>query len=160
MQCFDCHNRPAHSFEAPDRAVDQALLLGRMSLGLPYIKKTSVEILQGDYASSEAAATEIPARLAAYFAQNYPDVSSARAADIAEAGQVLADIYSRNVFPDLGVTWGTYPDNRGHQTSPGCFRCHDGEHVDAEGQEITRSCFRCHFPSATAEAKPEVLEVL
>ena len=73
---------------------------------------------------------------------------------------MLADIYSRNVFPELGVTWGTYPDNRGHQDFPGCFRCHDGEHVDAAGEEITKSCFRCHYPSATADAKPEVLEIL
>jgi nitrate/TMAO reductase-like tetraheme cytochrome c subunit len=160
MQCFDCHNRPAHSFEMPDRAVDQALVLGRMSVGLPFLKKTSVEILEAEYASNEAAAAEIPQRLAAYYATDHAELASTRAADIDEAGQVLADIYSRNVFPDLGVTWGTYPDNRGHQSFPGCFRCHGGEHADAAGTVITRSCFRCHYPSATAEAEPKVLETL
>jgi nitrate/TMAO reductase-like tetraheme cytochrome c subunit len=160
MQCFDCHNRPAHSFAMPDRAVDQAFLLGRLSMSLPFLKKTSVEILKADYASSDAAAAEIPARLAAYYAKDYPEIARTRTADVDEAGRVLADIYSRNVFPELGVTWGTYPDNRGHQDFPGCFRCHDGEHVDAAGEEITKSCFRCHYPSATADAKPEVLEIL
>jgi len=73
---------------------------------------------------------------------------------------VLADIYSRNVFPELRVTWGTYPDNRGHQDSPGCFRCHGGEHKTAAGEEITNNCFRCHHPAAVGETDPQVLELL
>jgi hypothetical protein len=42
-------------------------------------------------------------------------------------GELVA-IYNRNVFPDLKVTWGTYPNNLGHTDFPGCFRCHDGSH--------------------------------
>jgi hypothetical protein len=64
------------------------------------------------------------------------------------------------VFPELGVTWGTYPDNRGHQASPGCFRCHDDEHVTASGDTITQNCFRCHYPAAVGETQPEVLQLL
>lgn len=160
MQCFDCHNRPAHAFSMPDRAVDRAITLGRMSASLPFLKKTSVEILRASYASSEAAAAEIPAHLAKYYDGNHADVARSRAADIAEAGKVLADIYSRNVFPELGVTWGTYPDNRGHQDFPGCFRCHDGEHATSSGDKLTNNCFRCHQPAAVGETKPEVLELL
>jgi nitrate/TMAO reductase-like tetraheme cytochrome c subunit len=160
MQCFDCHNRPAHAFDMPDRAVDKALMLGRMSASLPFLKKTAVGILKTKYASSEEAATKIPAALASYYQANHPQITSTRAGDITEAGKVLADIYSRNVFPALGVDWGTYPDNRGHQSFPGCFRCHDGEHKDASGQEITNNCFSCHFPSAVGETNPKVLELL
>ena len=160
MQCFDCHNRPAHAFQMPDHAVDQAITLGRMSASLPFLKKASMEVLKAAYSSSASAAVEIPAALASYYQSKQPEVAPARSADIAEAGNVLADIYSRNVFPELGVTWGTYPDNRGHQSSPGCFRCHDGEHVTASGEEITNNCFRCHHPAAVAETKPEVLELL
>ncbi len=160
MQCFDCHNRPAHSFQMADRAVDRALLLGRMAASLPFLKKTAVEILQTEYPSSEVAAEQIPAKLASFYESANPEVSKTRAADITEAGSVLADIYSRNVFPDLGVTWGTYPDNRGHHDFPGCFRCHDGEHVAASGETITNNCFHCHFPAAVAETDPKVLELL
>jgi hypothetical protein len=160
MQCFDCHNRPAHAFEMPDRAVDQALTLGRMSASLPFLKKTALEILQKEYASSAAAAAEIPAAVATYYRSAHPEVFQARAAEIAAAGEVLADIYSRNVFPELGVTWGTYPDNRGHQSSPGCLRCHGGEHATATGEKITENCFRCHHPAAVGETEPEVLELL
>jgi hypothetical protein len=160
MQCFDCHNRPAHAFQAPDRAVDQAITLGRISATLPFVKKTSVEILKAQYPSSEAAATAIPAALANYYQKNYPDLARDKGTMIHDAGLVLADLYSRNVFPDLGVTWGTYLDHRGHQTSPGCFRCHDGEHVASGGEKITKECFRCHFPSAVAETNPEMLKLL
>ena len=160
MQCFDCHNRPAHAFQLPDRAVDRALMLGRMSPGLPFVKKKAVEILQASYTSSAEAASKIPAALASYYESTHPEVSSKRAAEVAEAGAVLADIYSRNVFPELGVTWGTYPDNRGHQGFPGCFRCHGGEHVAESGEKITDNCFRCHHPAAVGETKPEVLELL
>jgi hypothetical protein len=160
MQCFDCHNRPAHAFEMPDRAVDRALMLGRMSASLPFLKKRSVEILKAEYASSADAAAKIPAALAAAYQSGSTEIAKSRAADIEAAGAVLADIYSRNVFPELGVTWGTYPDNRGHQTAPGCFRCHDGEHATASGEKLTNNCFRCHHPAAVGEESPEVLQLL
>src|SRR5262245_26677786 len=75
MQYFDCHSRPAHAFQLPDRAVDRALLLGRMSASLPFLKKTAVEILKKGYASSDAAAAAIPAALAAFYEQSHPDVA-------------------------------------------------------------------------------------
>jgi nitrate/TMAO reductase-like tetraheme cytochrome c subunit len=160
MQCFDCHNRPAHAFQMPDRAVDRALMLGRMSASLPFLKKTAVGILKAGYASSEAAAAAIPGALSAYYEKEHPEVAQARAADIRDAGAVLADIYAHNVFPELGVDWGTYPDNRGHQDFPGCFRCHDGKHVTSTGEQITNQCQRCHFPAAVGETKPEMLQLL
>ena len=160
MQCFDCHNRPAHAFQLADRAVDRALMLGRMSVTLPFLKKKSVEILEADYASSAAAASEIPAALAAYYRSEHAELSQARAAEIDEAGAVLADIYSRNVFPELGVKWGTYPDNRGHEDFPGCFRCHGGDHKTESGEQLTNNCFRCHHPAAVGEVEPEILELL
>ena len=73
---------------------------------------------------------------------------------------MLADIYSRNVFPELGVDWGTYPDNRGHEDFPGCFRCHGGDHATESGETITNNCFKCHHPAAVDESEPEVLELL
>jgi nitrate/TMAO reductase-like tetraheme cytochrome c subunit len=160
MQCFDCHNRPAHAFQMPEPAVDRALMLGRMSASLPFLKKQAVEILKAEYASSEAAATAIPAALKSFYQSENPELSRTRADDIAEASEVLADIYSRNVFPELGVTWGTYPDNRGHEDFPGCYRCHGGEHKTASGETITNNCFTCHSPVAVKETDPKILELL
>ena len=160
MQCFDCHNRPAHAFQLPDRAVDRALMLGRMSSTLPFLKKKSVEILKAGYPNSAEAAAAIPAALTTFYEAEFPEVSKSRAAEIAEAGTVLADIYSRNVFPEFGVDWGTYPDNRGHEDFPGCFRCHGGDHATESGEKINDNCFKCHHPAAIDETKPEVLELL
>ena len=35
MQCVDCHNRPTHTFELPERAMDEALALGDIPVTLP-----------------------------------------------------------------------------------------------------------------------------
>jgi hypothetical protein len=56
----------------------------------------------------------------------------------------LQDIYRRNVFPEMKVTFGTYPDNVGHTTSAGCFRCHDGSLVAKDGGSISSDCEYCH----------------
>lgn len=160
MQCFDCHNRVAHAFEAPDRAVDRAISLGRIPADLPWVKKTSVELLKADYKDGDAAQAAIQKGLSDFYEKSHSEVAAKRGAEIAAAGRVLADIYASNVAPELGVTWGTYPDNRGHQESPGCLRCHDGDHVTATGDVITKNCFKCHYPATVDETKPEVLELL
>ena len=69
-------------------------------------------------------------------------------------------IYNRNVFPDLKVTWGTYPNNLGHTDFPGCFRCHDSSHTAADGKTISQDCNACHEPLAMEETAPEILKTL
>jgi NapC/NirT cytochrome c family, N-terminal region len=161
MQCVDCHNRPTHTFELPERAVDQALGLGQISVTLPFIKKKAVELLKANYSSNEEASRSIPAALARFYEQSNPSVASRRSGDIASAGTAIAAIYNRNVFPDLKVTWGTYPNNLGHTDFPGCFRCHDGSHSTADRKTtITQDCNTCHEPLAVDEAAPEVLKTL
>jgi len=160
MQCVDCHNRPTHTFDLPDRAVDKAMAAGEIPVALPFIKKKSVELLKVDYASNSDAASKLPASLVAFYQQQYPDIYAKRSEDINHAaGSVLA-IYQRNVFPDLKVTWGTYPNNLGHMDFPGCFRCHDGSHNTVDGNTITQDCSTCHEPLAMDEAKPDVLKTL
>src|SRR5579872_5862485 len=36
MDCMDCHNRPAHSYDLPERALDKAMNAGSVSAGLPF----------------------------------------------------------------------------------------------------------------------------
>ena len=161
MQCVDCHNRASHSFGLPEREVNRALALGDLPVTLPYIKKRSVELLKATYSSNEEASQKIPAALTQFYRENYPAVYGQRGADIASAGLAVAGIYNRNVFPDLKVTWGTYPNNLGHTDYPGCFRCHDGSHSTANRAEsITQDCNTCHEPLAMEEAKPELLKAL
>ncbi len=160
MQCADCHNRPAHSFKLAARAVDEALASGKLPAALPFFKKNAVEILSSTYSGEEAAASEIPAKLDAYYKTKYPEICVKNAAEIARAGGTLATLYRQNVFPDLKVTWGTYANNLGHTDSQGCFRCHDEGHTASGGKTITQDCSACHQMVAVDEASPEVLKTL
>ena len=160
MQCADCHNRAAHSFEAADHAVDTAMATGKMAADLPFLKKTGVELLNAVYGSEEEAGQKIPAGLASFYQQKYPNVAGKRASDIQTAGKELLAIYQRNVFPDLKVTWGTYPNNLGHGDDPGCFRCHDDSHATSDKKTITQDCNTCHQALAVDETSPEILKTL
>jgi hypothetical protein len=160
MQCVDCHNRPTHTFDLPERAMDKALALGDLPAALPFIKKTGVQLLKTTYSSSQEAAEKLPAGLDSFYQKNYPDIYSRRTDDIHQAGRSILAIYERNVFPELKVSWGTYPNNLGHTDFPGCFRCHDGSHAAADGKTITQDCNTCHEPLAMDEASPEILKTL
>src|SRR5205085_546736 len=35
MECVDCHNRPTHVFDLPERAMDKAMTGGDISVSLP-----------------------------------------------------------------------------------------------------------------------------
>jgi hypothetical protein len=160
MQCVDCHNRPTHRFELPDRAMDEAMALGEIPVTLPYIKKKGLEALKENYPSSKEANEQLPASIISFYQKNYPDVYGKRSQDITQAAQAILAIYNRNVFPDMKVTWGTYPNNLGHTDFPGCFRCHDGSHMTGDGKSITQDCNACHEPLAMEETSPEILKSL
>jgi len=160
MDCMDCHNRPSHTFDLPDRALDRALEAGRISASLPFVKKESVEILKAHYASHEEAAQKIPAAFTKYYQDNFPDVWTKRQSEITAAAAAVLAIYNRNVFPDMNVTWGKYPLNIGHTDFPGCFRCHDDNHTAPDGKTITQDCGACHNLLAMDEANPKVITEL
>lgn len=160
MDCMDCHNRPTHTFDMPDRALNDAMAAGMVSPILPFVKKTGLEILRKPYASREQAATTIPAAFAAFYQKNYPAIYSAHGPAIADSAHALLGIYDRNVFPVMKVTWGTYPNNIGHTDSPGCFRCHDGDHTSANGQTVPNDCTTCHQLLAVDEKSPKILSDL
>ena len=69
-------------------------------------------------------------------------------------------IYLRNVFPNMKVFWGTYPNNIGHEDFLGCFRCHDSNHVSQDGRMISQDCNACHTILAMEDPNPKVLQDL
>jgi hypothetical protein len=154
MQCVDCHNRASHAFELADRAVNQAMASGRIAASLPFVKKESVALLKASDAE------QIPVALSAFYSMTYADVAAKQGPAIQAAAQALAAIYQRNVFSDLKVTWGTYPNNLGHTDAPGCFRCHDEAHLTADKKTISQDCSLCHQLVAVDEAAPDVLKTL
>ena len=144
MDCMDCHNRPAHSFLAPAEAVDIALRQGTLDLTLPFIKREAVAALVRPYPDVESAEDGIATAITRFYSGNYPDVWQNRLASIRNAVETITDVYRTSFFASMKVDWRTYPDNIGHKVTPGCFRCHDGKHVDQEGNAIVYTCRTCH----------------
>jgi hypothetical protein len=157
MDCMDCHNRPTHAFQLPERAVDEAMAASRISPELPFAKKKSVELLRAEYAERDSAARKIPASFAEFYRTTYPDKYQTHRALVEASGQQVAEIYLRNIFPHMKITWGTYPNNIGHEDFLGCFRCHDGNHKSADGKLISDDCEACHTILAQEETDPKVL---
>jgi hypothetical protein len=131
--------------------------VGRISPELPYIRKKAVEVLKVNYPSREVAKQNITGEINNFYRNNYPAIYQTRRPLVQQAGDEVAAIYLRNIFPDMRVTWGTHPNNLGHNDSPGCFRCHDGSHTSADGQTITNDCSACHQVLAAGEENPKVL---
>jgi len=157
MDCVDCHNRPTHIFELPENAVDKAISHGSINPELPYIRKKAVEVLKVNYSARDVAERSIKEELNNFYRTNYSDLYQTRRTLVEQAGEEVAKIYLRNVFPDMRITWGTHPNNLGHNDSPGCFRCHDGSHTSADGMTITNDCSACHEVLAAGEEKPKIL---
>jgi len=157
MDCIDCHNRVGHAVPSPDRAIDEAIGTGLISTKLPFIKRDSIALLNGDYPTLAAADKAIDG-LSTTYAAKYPLVAKAQAKQVTQAIDELKVQYRLIATPAMKVQAKTYPDNLGHQTSPGCFRCHDGAHYLVEKGQITNKtipseCSTCHtFPQIGASA--------
>src|SRR5277367_4997517 len=157
MDCIDCHNRAAHSFDTPEAALNKAMAQGSPSASLPFIHKEGLGLIKASYASQSEAGSKIPAGLEDFYRAQYPAVLNQQRAQIDQAAQTLVRIYDTNVFPFMKVTWGTHPNNLGHNDYPGCFRCHDGSHNAKDGKSINNDCSVCHNLLAVDEANPKQL---
>ena len=144
MDCIDCHNRPAHSYNPPSQELDHAFVAAKLDPALPFLKKLAGELLEKPYKSTEEATAAIDKGIQEYYAKNYPALVTSKAASIKQASEEVQRIYSRNFFPKMKVVWSAYPTHMGHFYFPGCFRCHDGKHKNAAGKIISKDCNLCH----------------
>jgi hypothetical protein len=145
MDCVDCHNRPAHRFaRSADRAINQAMAGGLIAKDLPFIKREGLAALEQQYPDKPTGMAQIPERLKAFYRHSYPALWTSRQPDIERSAWAFQEMYRRNVFPSMKVTFGAHPDNQGHMEFPGCFRCHDEAHKTKDGRTIAQSCDLCH----------------
>ena len=56
----------------------------------------------------------------------------------------MKEILLSTSFDEKGVTWKSFPNHAQHRDSPGCFRCHDGKHMNDKGEAIRLQCTLCH----------------
>lgn len=160
MDCVDCHNRPTHIYRMPQTELDRALEEGRIARSLPFVRREGLKALQLDYPSQEEARSKIGETIRGFYGANYPALVASAKDTIDAAATALSDIYCWNVFPSMNIRWGTYPNHIGHQYTPGCFRCHDGDHKAADGDAISQDCGTCHAVLAMDEPDPPILKEL
>jgi nitrate/TMAO reductase-like tetraheme cytochrome c subunit len=141
MDCTTCHNRITHEFRFPTESVEEAMARGVIDPGIPGIRKKAVDVLSAPYESREQAMQAIAELEADYKASEYfPGHGEA----ITRAMEKIREIYDTTRFHDQEIDWETYPNNIGHINSPGCFRCHDGKHLNAENEAVRLECNVCH----------------
>lgn len=145
VDCVDCHNRPTHIFQAPDRSVNFALASGVIDPSLPFIKQEGVAALTATYTSREQAMSGIANTLDSYYKKSYPQVYAGKQQAIQAAIFHLQSTYNHYFFPSMKVRWDTYHTDDTHFYSIGCFRCHDGQHKSVDGSVIPSSCDECHI---------------
>ena len=141
MDCVTCHNRITHNFTFPEESINTAMTRGQINPEIPLIHKKAVEALSVKY-ESRAEAFAVFDEIETYYKNT--DYYPGHGEQIKSAIQAFKDIYDRTVFHDQQIDWTTYPNNLGHINSPGCFRCHDGKHLDNQQQAIRLECNVCH----------------
>jgi len=147
MDCIDCHNRATHIFLSPEQLIDSAMVEGRIDRSLPFIKKQGARALYPAASNLDEADRKIE-EIGNYYKNSYPQVYAEKSPSINKAIEELKNIARLTTFPDMKVSWDSYENNLGHQTSLGCLRCH-GKLVDSKseqtGKTIDVSCDLCHY---------------
>lgn len=145
MDCLDCHNRPAHTMSATAaRAIDNALARSQIPKTLPFIRREAVKAVEADAPTQDAGLEAIGRGLREFYSTTQPALYQAQRNEIERAVAGVQAVYSRNVFPEMKVGFGTYANNIGHVDAPGCFRCHDDDHKQRDGKALGQDCETCH----------------
>ena len=144
VDCMDCHNRPTHIFRSPEKAADSALHVHSALQTLPFAKRELVAALARSYPTKNDGNREIKEALESFYRDQYTQVWNDRRRDVEQLVDAALEIYRATAFPEMNVSWRTYPNNIGHKIFPGCFRCHDDKHVDDSGRSMNRDCGACH----------------
>jgi nitrate/TMAO reductase-like tetraheme cytochrome c subunit len=155
MDCIDCHNRPAHIYNPPDFALDNAFAANKLDSSLPFLKREAVAALSKPYNTEGEALQSISTTLDGYYRTNYPAVYTEKKASIDSSIREVRRLYQINFFPEMKTSWEAHPNNIGHLQSSGCFRCHDGEHTSNTGKVIRNDCNICHTVLYDSAGPPE-----
>lgn len=144
MDCMDCHNRPSHLYNAPSDYIDMAFNSGEIPEELPYIKQITMQVLKERFLTKDSALNFINDSITDFYKTEHPDIYADMPDKIEKAVRGVQAEFSENAFPRMKVYHDAYTDHIGHMQSPGCFRCHSGNHADKDGNLIRTDCKLCH----------------
>jgi predicted CXXCH cytochrome family protein len=150
MSCSSCHNPHGSISNVKALKVGSSIgescmschteMRGPMLWEHAPVRENCATCHDPDYPTQEQGLEDIEKGLRAF----YTGKEAIDDSELARTISGLRGLYRRNVFPAMKVTFGVYPDNIGHLTSTGCFRCHDGDHTAADGSTIGADCEYCH----------------
>jgi hypothetical protein len=158
MDCITCHNRITHLILHPEDMVDQLINRGVVSPMIPEIRRKAIEIMYKGYPSKEAALDAI-GDLEDFYRKSYSDFYHRNVDLVHGAVTALQESYDGSVYPEQKASWDTHPNNAGHLYAPGCFRCHDGKHLNSEGEAIRLECNLCHSIPVVAEPTDFIADI-
>jgi nitrate/TMAO reductase-like tetraheme cytochrome c subunit/mono/diheme cytochrome c family protein len=158
MDCITCHNRITHLVAQPEDAIDQMLTRGLISTQIPEIRRKSIEVLRAEY-NSKASALQGIAGLSGYYETYHSAFFNENNALIEQAIVRLQEYYDQSVFPEQKSDWDSHANNLGHRDSPGCFRCHDGNHLNTLDEAIRLECNLCHSIPVVARPTDFVVQI-
>ncbi len=143
FDCIDCHNRPSHSYHDPYQTMNGYMAYDKISSQLPHIKKIGVRTLEA-LKSRKNSLADIRKSVIEYYQENYPNVLVEKREELDLAILELNSIFLKNYFPEMNANWKIYANHESHLYSKGCFRCHDGNHVNKAGEVLSNDCNLCH----------------
>ena len=117
---------------------------GDIPTSLPFVHREAVQVLKASYQTEDGATEAIAKGLRDFYRASDVAADVTRRQDVEKAVAGAQQLYWRNVFPEMNVQFGTYPNNVGHIDFPGCFRCHDDSHKAKDGKKISQDCDTCH----------------
>lgn len=158
MDCITCHNRITHLVNHPEDIVDQMLDNKIISPSIPDIRRQAVELFYRTYPNSETGMNAIFG-LKQYYETYYSDYFSENESIIEQAIYELQKAYSASVHVEQKSDWNSHPNNIGHKYSPGCFRCHDGQHLNDQDNAIRLECNLCHSIPVVAQKGDFVTDI-
>jgi hypothetical protein len=117
-----------------------------------------VEALSAKYETRDEAMKAIAA-IEETYKNNLFDYYSQNGQAIKDTVAEIQAIYDRTVFHDQKIDWTTHPNNLGHIDAPGCFRCHDGKHLNPENEAVRLECNVCHSIPIVAKSDDFVTKI-
>jgi len=144
MECFDCHNAVGHPLRNPENAVDEAIATGKIDRSLPSTKARALALIEKTsklVGYPEVIAPQVEKLIAESTPKDLPkDMLEKEQKFAAEIKKILLD----TSFARPELSWKSFPDHAGHKDFPGCFRCHNGKHLNEKGEAIRLQCTLCH----------------
>jgi hypothetical protein len=117
-----------------------------------------VAVLSAKYETRNEAVKAIAA-IEEDYKSNLFDFYSTNGQAVKNAVAEIQAIYDRTVFHDQKIDSTTYPNNLGHINAPGCFRCHDGKHLNPNNEAVRLECNLCHAVPVVAKSDDFVTKI-